>query len=152
MITAALLVAPASCQEFFITEFNLNLENAEISLVFNYPVMTPINDFYTGLTIQSNANGSGPDQTLTGGTLLLNSFSESTITFLLTLYDLNAIRVFSMNKDSTYLSANAGIVHDHEGRPSQAINSFNALQVNKYILGNPRVALMQVFTEINTGM
>ena len=97
MITPASFVAPASFQEFYITEFNLNLENAEISLIFNHPVMTPLNNFYTGLTIQSTINGSGPDQTLSGGTLLLNSFSESTITFRLTLYDLDAITVFSMN-------------------------------------------------------
>ena len=151
-IIAALLVAPASCQEFSIVEFNLNLENAEMNLVFNYPVITPLNNFSTGLTIQSTENGSGPNHTLTGG-MLLTSPSQNAITFRLTLYDLEAIRGFSMDENSTYLSATAGILRDHGGNPSQAINSSNALQVNtlQVTTSEPKQpVLMSCHLDINT--
>ena len=150
-IITAILVAPASCQDLHITVFNLNLENAEIDLVFNYPVMTPPNDFYTGLTIQSSANGSGPNHTLTGGTLLTSP--QNAILFRLTSYDLEVIRGFSMNENSTYLSATAGIVRDHQGNPSQAINSSNPLQVNTFQITTPeqkQPVLMSSHLDINT--
>ena len=147
-IIATLLVAPTSCQEFYITEFNLNLENAEIDLVFSSP--TVLNTIlYTGLTIQSSANGSGPSHTLTGGNLLASP--ENAIRFQLTLSDWNAIRAFSVNENSTFLSAMDDIVGDELGNALSGIDSFNALQVNNYVPYLPPPELVEFSLDMDIG-
>ena len=149
VIIATLLVAPASCQEFFITEFNLNLENAEIDLVFEGASVLANGEFFNKLTIQSSANGSGPNHTLTGGIMLRNP--ENALMFHLTLYDLNVIRAFSVDESSTFLSAREGVALNERGDPSSGIDSSNALQVNNYVPYSPPPVLVEFDLDMNEG-
>ena len=149
VIIATLLVAPASCQEFFITEFNLNLENAEIDLVFEGASVLANGEFFNKLTIQSRANGSGPNHTLTGGIMLINP--ENAIMFRLTLYDLNVIRAFSVDENSTFLSAMEGVAINEGGDPSSGIDSSDALQVNNYVPYSPPPELVEFSLDMNVG-
>ena len=127
--------------------FNLDLNYGTISFTFDLE-MTPIPSFLSaGITIHESADSTAANHTLTLN-IEPEDTSQTTLQLNLVMSDWNVIRAFSVDRNSTFLSAVSGIVADVEGNLSPAINT---LQVNIYT-PPPPPELVSFSLDMNTGM
>jgi hypothetical protein len=126
--------------------FNLDLNYGTISFTFDLE-MTPIPSFLSaGITIHESADSTAANHTLTLN-IEPEDTSQTTLQLNLVMSDWNVIRAFSVDRNSTFLSAVSGIVADVEGNLSPAINT---LQVNIYT-PPPPPELVSFSLDMNTG-
>jgi len=116
----------------YLVAYDLDLDSDTLTLYFFETVDIMSIDF-TGLTLQQASNSTN-HHTLTNGSLL-NREDSSTIAFLMTTYDLNAVKSqrIALNRETTWLVLDASFVRDQNMQHVLPIvNGVNALPVQRY--------------------
>ena len=135
-----------------LVSFRLDLNMGFLQLTFSEAVDPSTLDT-TGITLQSSSTFPTTSFTLTGGSAVAVSFTETML--VLTRADANALRQLqglATSVADTYLALTFGTIQDYSGNSLVPISTSNALQATQFIADTPPEAVSFPVFDLNAGM
>ena len=131
----------------------LDMNTGHLRITFSEPIL-PENVVFSGITLQSTANG-GNSVTLTGGTATSLNAQSTTLSIQLSRDDLRDVKILGdlgRSIFSSYLSISTSAFTDPAGNPVVSINSTSAIRANSYISDVTRPSIIMYEFDLDEGL